>query len=127
MLKRFLIAIRKPIILSRGTLMLENSEYIKEEERLTNILMRRVVILRLTGSEVVVPLDGMYKKVRSINSNTKGFKIPDTWRGGFITPPNNLNICKCYDCFKIEVVHDNHRGRSCSRCGGRLIPTREIE
>lgn len=122
MLKRFLIAIRKPIILSRGTLMLEDSEYIKEEERLTNKLMRRVVILRVTGSEVVVPLDGMYKKIR----NTKEFYNSSAWRSSFITPPNNLNICKCHDCSNVEAIEGNHLGRTCSICGGRLIPKMKI-
>ena len=126
MLKRFLIAIRKPIILSSGKMVLQEKDYIREEERLTNALRRRVVILRVEGTEAVVPLDSMYKKIRSFNSNTKGFKIPDTWRGGFIIPPNNGTLCECYECSSVEVVKPYAIGKTCSKCGGSLIPIEEM-
>lgn len=123
MLKRFLIAIRKPIILSRGTLMLEDSEYIKEEERLTNKLMRRVVILRVTGSEVVVQLDGMYKKIR----NTKEFYNSSAWRYAFSKPTKKGTICKCDKCSRVELVSGNYHGRNCLACGGILKPIEEVK
>lgn len=123
MLKRFLIAIRKPIILSRGTLMLEDSEYIKEEERLTNKLMRRVVILRVTGSEVVVPLDGMYKKIR----NTKGFYNSSAWRYAFSKPTRKRTLCKCDNCSREEFVGGNYHGRNCLACGGILKSIEEVK
>ncbi len=123
MLKRFLIAIRKPIIISRGTLMLEDSEYIKEEERLTNKLMRRVVILRITGSEVVVPLDGMYKKIR----NTKEFYNSSAWRYAFSKPTKKRTLCKCDNCSREEFVGGNYDGRNCLACGGILKPIGEVK
>lgn len=107
--------------------MLENSEYIKEEERLTNILMRRVVILRITGSEVVVPLDGMYKKIKSLNSNTKEFYNSSAWRYAFSKPTKKRTLCKCDNCSREEFVGSNYHGRNCLACGGILKPIEEVK
>lgn len=127
MLKRFLIAIRKPIILSSGAVWLENSEYIKEEERLTNILMRRVVILRIKGSEAVAPLDGIYKRITTTNSSTQGFYKSSVRRHSFIPPVNSGTVCKCDKCSRVELVVGDYRGRNCSVCGGILIPIEEVK
>ncbi len=45
MLKRFLIAIRKPIILINRNMYISSEDIEKEEQRLTNLLSRRVVVL----------------------------------------------------------------------------------
>lgn len=45
MFKKFLIAIRKPLILTSTRMRIKKDDTEIEEQRLTNILLRRVVIL----------------------------------------------------------------------------------